>query len=120
MNRPIDLAAVRRIRAELADLVAQNPHLREPSPEDLALMLEDAPMRRKLDPSPGQSAHLTIRLPPRLVSLIDDELERLRAAAGPGPKLTRSDALRALLERLAAAQPTASPQGTPEAPRPAQ
>ena len=113
-RRVVDLATVRRVRAELAELVKQHPELT--SPEAQARLAGALPeierMSNKLDPNAtGAATTVGVRLSPELLAVVDAEVERLRAMV-PGSSIGRSDAVRALLLRAAGLDAATAPKAT--------
>lgn len=108
----VDLAAVARVRAELADVATRYPGLLTRAAQDrTAAWLEgDTTMAKTLDPdTTGEMKQIAVRLPADALAVLDAEATRLNALA-PGLGLTRSDALRSIL--AACRPPGSKPKST--------
>jgi hypothetical protein len=93
---PVDLAAVRAVRARLRKLAEQHPELRG-GPSDA----NRGRWERVLEESMGNEtndAQIVVRLPQGLVDRVDAYAERLRDEQ-PGPAWKRSDVVRMLITR---------------------
>lgn len=94
MTKPVDLAAVRASRARLRALAAAHPELcGEPGADNVSgwtqTLTEDEERMAK-------SEQLAIRMDEDLVARIDAHMEQMQALM-PGVKMTRADAIRALI-----------------------
>ena len=95
-GRTVDLAAVRRARANLRRLAREHPELggapgeanREGWEKDLEGMMADE----------TKDEQIVVRLPKSLLDRLDAHAEQLRREM-PGPSWKRSDVVRLLLER---------------------
>lgn len=97
-SQTVDLAAIARGRAELANLAARFPELLTPAARERATAwLEGEVMAKRLDPdATGETKQLAVRLPADALAVLDAEAARLNSVA-PGLRLTRADALRSIL-----------------------
>jgi hypothetical protein len=113
----VDLARVRRARAELDRLALEHPELVDLTARgagNLDLWIA-ALERAEVDTMEANDAQSALRLPAALVERIDREADRMRAAYPPGVRLTRADVMRMLLlqaiERLDVEQPKRGEHG---------
>lgn len=118
MTGAVDLAAVARARTALRALVTAHPELTSPAAQDRAarwIADLEVNMSRKLSED-SDSVQLGIRLPRALLAALDVEVSRL-ASQVPAElrgvlSVTRSDAVRSILQRALAPTSAALPAAT--------
>lgn len=96
----IDLAAVARVRAELAVLVAEHPSLTSPDAQArLAATLPELSMPPRLNPdTTDDTVIIGVRMTPEMRDALDAEVKRQRAL-NPDVTIRRSNVLRGILRR---------------------
>jgi hypothetical protein len=95
----VDLARVRRARAELDRLAVEHPELVDLAARGAGNLARWIAALEGLDGEPMETndAQMALRLPSGLVERIDRELDRLRTVYPAGVVLTRADVVRMLL-----------------------
>lgn len=124
MTAAVDLVAVARARTALRALAVAHPELTAPAAQERAARWLADPdlevnMSRKLS-TEEDSVQLGIRLPRSLLSALDVEVSRLSALVAPELRgvvnLTRSDAVRTILQRALAPVATSAPSAPAQVP----